>query len=346
MRLQRIIQGKKKVIQEPPVVAVAASRKRVLYIVGTVKSGGTLRYSNDLTRIAGGAAVVVDNIRKLNACLRGARPGDIVAIQQIFRPCGITADVLNRFLARLPAGCRVFATVHDNYYTSGVLDAVDEALYDPVEPYHDPRPFPHPRVNDVLCPSHYIYKYFCKFFYHPSIHVVPHPDKVRLPPLSVPPVCGTIRLGIITSIQRCKGSEYFDTLFDDPPPGVEFYVYADYEARPNVVARGAYDEDDIYDKLEADGVHGLLFFNKWPESYCYALSKGINTGLPIYYTPIGAVEERLSAYQDDRFHACPKIQGFLDYIQEKQGTNHPQAHDPRAVPEHVPDFYRHLFAAD
>lgn len=324
-----------------------------LYIITTVCVGGTFKNFQDLGKIAKEMFLIHDE-ESLNQYSKEITENDVVTIQQIFKPTKLTRSTLNKFLNGLPSGCVVFTTIHDNYYMDQKWVPTDIALYEPVNTNNKPKLFPYKRVNHIICPSYYIYSYFRKFFYHPSIHVVPHPDKVQLPSLHVPPIeeDGTINIGIITSMQRYKGLEYFSLLFDTAPPHVMFIVYYDYDDacdRSNVLVRGSYHEDDIYEKLIQDRVHGLVFFNKWPESYCYALSKGINSGLPIYYTPIGAVEERLSAYRDSRFHPhdmtdpFSHFPQFLNYIMENQNTNTQNRHNPCDVPMSIPTFYKNLF---
>ena len=62
-----------------------------------------------------------------------------------------------------------------------------------------------------------------------------------------------------------------------------------------MTVRGPYDENKIFSYMTTDKIHGLLFFNNFPETYSYALTKGFYAGLPILYSDMGAVKDRIHA---------------------------------------------------
>ena len=45
--------------------------------------------------------------------------------------------------------------------------------------------------------------------------------------------------------------------------------------------------------IEKHNIRGLLYLNKWGETWCYGLTKGLCSGLPILYNNIGAFKERI-----------------------------------------------------
>jgi hypothetical protein len=58
-----------------------------------------------------------------------------------------------------------------------------------------------------------------------------------------------------------------------------------------------------------------MFLNSLPETYCYALTKGINMRLPILYTNMGAIGERLEKLNyPNRFHIYNNINSFNNFI--------------------------------
>jgi len=61
---------------------------------------------------------------------------------------------------------------------------------------------------------------------------------------------------------------------------------------------GAYDDDDVAGLLAAYGAQLVLFPNRVPESFSYALSDAWSAGVPVLAAPAGALAERVRA------HAC------------------------------------------
>lgn len=345
LRLQKSLLHKKK----PTIPSV-----RCLYIVSNVTGvNGVSQYFQNLRSVVTGLrwnVVVLHNYKTLCQYQKKISSNDIVLLQMFFEPCDVQPSHLETFLSELPHKCCVFITIHDNYYMNGKWQLQDFLLFDPVDPTCPPRPFVYSRVNHIVCPSEYICSYFKRFFHHPSIHVVPHPDNVLLSPLSIPPIHDKLNIGIITSMQTCKGIDYFTSLFDHFTENVNYHIYHNFSSsHENIIVHGPYDGNNIYNQLIQDQIHGLIFFNQWPESYCFALSKGINSGLPIYYSPIGAVHERLSSYHDSRFHPhdmsdpLSKFPSFLHFIQQHQNTNYPPQTNANQIPLNTPEFYLNLF---
>jgi hypothetical protein len=54
-----------------------------------------------------------------------------------------------------------------------------------------------------------------------------------------------------------------------------------------------YKEIEFYDFVKTYNIHALTFLNKWAETWCYTLTKAINSGLPIIYNNFGAFKERI-----------------------------------------------------
>ena len=74
--------------------------------------------------------------------------------------------------------------------------------------------------------------------------------------------------------------------------------------------------------------------NRWGETYCYSLSKYVNSGLPVFYNDIGAFRERVDENTEHYFKAVDneeeydelfssvkdKVKPFLDYVINNQGV--------------------------
>lgn len=288
---------------------------------------------------------------------------DILVFQYLLNTDFKFADVTQ--LVRRFQLCLIIP-IHDKYFLNDNPDA-DYAYHSSLHIDEAPR-IPSDKLallqmaTHIIFPSHFIYSIFRAHLDLPSMVVVPHADEPLRPHLHVPPLLnGTIRIGIITSPTYYKGLDLWGSLLpyakhNDNP--VLYYVYSHYENAefPQVVVRGGYNENEIYAKLEQDGIHGLLFLNNYPETYSYALTKGINSGRPLLYTNIGAVAERLAQFhQSDNYIATDntdldvKFRVLLDYIavhagqgdwQEDPITSLQLGHAPRMV---VPTFYDQVF---
>lgn len=77
----------------------------------------------------------------------------------------------------------------------------------------------------------------------------------------------------------------------------EFHVYGskDIESSSLVVSHGVYKDENVTETIRNDGMHILLALSLSEETYCYALTKMINTGIPIVYLNRGSFTERLSS---------------------------------------------------
>ena len=62
----------------------------------------------------------------------------------------------------------------------------------------------------------------------------------------------------------------------------------------NFIYHDTYNEDNIINLLYEKNIHLITHLSLFEESYCYALSNSINSGIPILYIEHGAFTERLS----------------------------------------------------
>ena len=126
--------------------------------------------------------------------------------------------------------------------------------------------------------------------------IVPPIDYIGKPKLKVLSHLKYINLGFITEVSYYKGENLLEKLFtitENKNYEVSFYIYGKYYVEnniKNVYVKGSYNENDIYQKLIDDKIHGLIFLNNYPETYSYAFTKGINTGLPLFFSNKGALK--------------------------------------------------------
>jgi hypothetical protein len=70
----------------------------------------------------------------------------------------------------------------------------------------------------------------------------------------------------------------------------------------NIIFHHIYKDSEIIDKLHEENIHGITHLSLFEESYCYALTNSINSGLPILYINRGSLTERL--IEKDKYFPC------------------------------------------
>jgi hypothetical protein len=188
-------------------------------------------------------------------------------------------------------------------------------------------------AHKIICPSYFMYDIFIKFVdinirekmvveYHNDI--ISYNENMYIPKI-INNINNNINIGIITHINIVKGEDYYLELINQP---YNFHIFGKITSnkeksfvRKNVFIHGRYNEDNIYQLLIKNNIHGLLFLSNTPESYCYALTKGINSRLPILYIDIGAIGERLSVYNNMRFIKYNKLTDFDKFINYIKNNN-------------------------
>jgi hypothetical protein len=351
--------------REPPSCASPPDgvRLRVFYVSET-QSGGSRKYIGDLIKHYSSYGIEFHGLSSKVAALQASdnfRENDIILFQYLLYTDFTFDDILNLVETyRL----RLVVAIHDRYFLFN--DSGLEYEYDPIihsvneENQIDAkkRSFLQ-KAEHIIFPSPYIYDVFRRVIDLKSMVVVPHIDQRLYRRTFIPALKRNINIGIITEATYCKGLNLLEQLFRrwgrKGKNRVNFFVYSKYDkkARPNVMVRGEYMENDIYRKLERDHVHGLLFLNNYPETYCYALTKGINSGLPFLYTNKGAIANRVTMENKtakyiatDNTDLMSKFDALLNFIREHAGRG--EKGKLLSVLENqnlveIPQFYDSLF---
>lgn len=339
---------------------------RVFYISET-PTGGSLKYIEDLKRHYSKLGVHFYRLPN-KASVADAEPdmqeGNILIFQYLLNTDFTFKDVRNLVVRH---NLKLIIPIHDKYFLNdnpGTDYLYSHSLHTYEAPEIPPEKLQLLHLADfIIFPSQFIHDVFAKFIELPTMMVVPHADDHLPRPLTVLAIKdNTYRVGIITPATYYKGADLVESLMHACPTHkgkqVRFFWYTGYsptlETSATLEVRGGYNENDIYTKLQQDGVQGLLFLNHFPETYSYALTKGINTGLPILYTAIGAINERLKLFGGaDKYVATnntdiiDKFGALLDYIEE-----HARDDDcPKRCSDgcwlvhglHIPEFYDGLF---
>jgi hypothetical protein len=301
--------------------------------------GGTERYARDLMRAFTDYRHEVVRPADVAAAVRRAGRGAVVLhVHSALASAGQAAlgwDVLLLIAAVRPLLHKVVLTVHDYQWldpanpnpTQAALDGLTlsrDAMFNVSQllTYSDTVIFPTRGVRDnyaaALGPERMAY-FSTVVAPHPDYHVAYH--NVRVPAVRH----GICRIAFVGDFIPAKGAAAFldlvkrsDDMAAGPCKAVQFYVFGEvnprtefnldvltkYDVIINPTDNGRYIDNKLIDLLRHHQIHILLHLSAVPETYCYALTHSINSGLPIVYTNRGAFSERLEGRGGRFFRAA------------------------------------------
>jgi len=289
------------------------NRKRFIFIVSGIITGGSRKFINDMVNNLSNEYTSVVN---LTCMLELGHYRDFISEDDyiIFNHF-VDTDIKIHDLLKLKRETNIslYIFIHDfillssekNIYTWAHEEEIHSSdkreMSDIVKLFFE-------KSNKILYNSQFVKDVFSKFGFSEKSEVVPLIDiKVDYDYQNIPQIKGTgmlgfnhtVNIGIINNITPCKGYGIYPQIFNISNHRgfkIKYHVFGNIDINhKNVYNHGEYDENEIFALLEKNNIHGLLFFNKYPETYSYALTKGINSGLPIQYTNIGAYKERLES---------------------------------------------------
>ena len=191
------------------------------------------------------------------------------------------------------------------------------------------------KCDKIIFPDNSIYinynKFICLNDFNNKIFIVNHSDKlINYDNFNINKINDNIiNIGFIGNFCEYKGSELFLEISqkhcDYKGYKIIFHVFGEkngFGHFDDIIFHNKYSDIDIINKLNDNNIHGLVHLSLFEETYCYALTNSINSGLPILYNNLGAFKNRLSdkhdrfiIYQDDN-----DINYFFDYIIQKNGS--------------------------
>lgn len=337
---------------------------RQVFYISETPCGGSLKYVQDLVAYGGAHGVQFHRLPNKAAAEAAAdqfQQGDILLFQYVLNTDFTFTDVRDLVLRHR---LRLVIPIHEKYFLNDNPDAdyaYHASLHEAEAPTIPPDKWALLQLAaHIIFPSQFIHDVFRGHMDLLSMVVVPHIDQQLYRHLIVPPLNETFRIGVITSPTYYKGLDLMEGLFERVTEHrgkkVQYFLYSHYDGSrfPSVVVRGGYAESEVYTRLDQDGIHGLLFLNRYPETYSYALTKGINSGRPLLYTRMGAVAERLVKENDaskyiatDNVDVVDKLKTLLNFIDTHAGQGNADAvlwsrlSDPSLAM--VDPFYQDLF---
>lgn len=111
----------------------------------------------------------------------------------------------------------------------------------------------------------------------------------------IPKIENIVHVGFLGGEAEHKGFKLLENAAHNMKNGIIFHVYGglDHLSIGNILFHGPYRDETIVDVLRRNGIHILLALSLSEETYCYALTHMINTGIPIVFLNRGAISERL-----------------------------------------------------
>ncbi len=301
-----------------------------IYILCSIKSGGSYKYILDLLPNYE-KHFFIKNRKELKELLPKIK-NDILLLQNIIG-YDFTFDYLVNFIKKY--NIKLIIPIHDFYFIYTYYGNIIN-IKSLLDIHKIPTLPPNNRIdnklnielfktaNQIIFPSNFMYNIFRHFFINDNMIIKYHDDTINYDKNTIiPKINNNINIGIIHHVNKIKGEEVYLGLINKP---YNFHIFGKANKykfnKKNVFLHGIYKEDEIYSLLIKNNIHGLLYLSNTPESYCYALTKGINSKLPILYNDIGAIGERLELYQNNRFIKYDNnFEEFINYIKENQTIN-------------------------
>jgi glycosyltransferase involved in cell wall biosynthesis len=289
-----------------------AVRSDTVYILGGVSGGGSSKFINDLKSVSTNIVHITsrDMLYKLPL-----GPDNILMVQQLF-PCDITMEDI--LFLKYSFRSRVIINIHDftllvppshirknpnaahNLYLKNITPIITPLLK---EFFHE--------ADLVIHPSQFTYDEYAKYFSTHNFILTEHIDISGNTSQRIPIIQKKIiNIGILHTFIQCKGSEICIALIK------QITSYKDYTIKFHVagVNMPAYKESEYFSLLQEKNIHGLFFLNKWGETYSYALTKFLLSGLPILYNNFGSARSRMSESNPLHFKVYEKEADYLTNV--------------------------------
>lgn len=141
----------------------------------------------------------------------------------------------------------------------------------------------------ILCPSKFVYDILIKHYNNKKVKQrdwIDYDNYNIVPTFKINKI-DKINIGVLVSISECKGGEQIQYLLDKFSSKINFFIVG------LNVEKYKDNYNSFINLIKKYNIHGLLYLNKWGETWCYGLSKGLLCGLPILYNNIGSFKTRI-----------------------------------------------------
>lgn len=332
------------------------SNINTVYIISNNNSGGSCKYINDIINTYKNVNFIYisesDNLYGINF-----EDNDILFIQQLM---GTNISLTDIKFIKENFNCEIILTVHDFcWFHSEIINKFEMHAYnwhgkyldDQIEISKDAIEI-FELSNFVIFPSQFVYDKYSEYIDNSNFIYSDHIDiKTEEFTNNIPPIFNEINIGVFHEFSEYKGSEFVIHLMN------KYKTYKDKKINFKITGYNIerYTESNFFQKIKKYNIHGLILLNKWGETYCYALTKCLNAGLPILYNNFGSFKQRVPKTNNnfkvfenenevnDINHLETQFIEFLDHIIENSGNNSAIVNNPEI---NVPPLYNRIFLND
>lgn len=362
MKCRHAVDERQEEIQQPILPSTGVPR---VFFISLTTSGGSLKYVEDIRTMYGVHGldfVMLSNRSQVEKQI--FHPNDVLFFQYLlhtdFSFWYITWMVRTYEL-------RLIIPIHDRYFLSQLGSrSIDTTVHTADGELESDRRALLMLADNIIFPTEHIRDIYRAHIDLPTMIVVPHIDLKITGRRCLPKIDNKINIGVITEPSLTKGIDMIEKLmvtfadFTLNSVGIQFFSYVDFTPKstiPNLVIREKYEENGIFADVENDQIHGLLFLNNHPETYSYAFTKGLFSGLPIFYSDMGGISERIKEVQTrhemDEDWYTPTDNNNLEsqfkvFLSRFSGfkTRECKLQSPDKLPIEVSKFYDTLFFED
>jgi len=294
--------------------------QQIIHICSDNK-GGTEKYVKDLIKLF--PEYTHDVFHKTPFNIENFAEVKLIHIHATFFESNIEwsiLEIIDQFKSH-NSNLPIYLTIHDYQWlidgvTSYTYDNIDHCLQHYKEHNVNRTAALFNKVTRIIFPSQNTLAFYMKFIGAENIPldilnkmcVISHCDiPIRMNQLYIPTVQDNIiNIAFIGQFNYHKGGRLFLDLIhglrEYSGYTLHYHIFGKHEDSPYddeirhyVHFHGRYNPADIIDKLYENNIHIQTSLSIFEETYCYALSSLINSGLPIVYFNQGALRIRLSS---------------------------------------------------
>ncbi len=162
----------------------------------------------------------------------------------------------------------------------------------------------------------------------------------------IPKNLDKIKIGFLGGDAPHKGFYHFADLARSHGE-LEFHVYGSNRivTAGNIVSHGPYNDNTINDDFIKNDIHILLALSISEETYCYALTRMINSGLPIVYFNRGSFKNRLKDVErffsvDSFSDLSKKLLEAVEYVKNTETLHVPPFKNESVQ---ITDAYKNIY---
>lgn len=283
--------------------------KKNVFIITNMTNCGTGKYIDDIINEYGDSANFYFINSKKDFLKYKFTQNDILFLQHLLY-CNLTVnDILT---LKNIFKCKLIISIHDFYWLNDVIlkkfdkdfSCHNSYLKSKININNDIIKL-FSLADEIVHPSKFTYNIFLKYFPSDNFKLVSHNDyQIDYTTKNIPSINNnTINIGVFHRLTECKGKYFINYLQK------KIIKFNGYNINWKIVGKNIpfYKEEEFFTFIAKYNINCLTLLNKWGETWCYSLTKFINSGLPIIYNNFGAFKERIpnsehyfKVYEDEK----------------------------------------------